>query len=314
MKISVVIPTHNEEDNIMVTVEELLSIAEFVTVIDEMQIIVIDDHSSDNTYNVVSSMDDSRVLCLRLSRKSGSHTALRAGLMEASGDATLCMSADGQDNPDCIKDMLLKWDGGCKVVWALRKNRDNESFAYRLFAQIFYKTLFWVTWNTWAGIDLSCADFCLLDKSVVKAINACKERNTSVFGLITWLGFEQGYVEYKRRKRMSGLSKWSFRRRLRLAKDWIIAFSGLPLKLMTIVGFLVALVGFLYALFTIVNAVFIGKPVQGWSSTMVVILILGGLQMIMFGIVGEYLWRNLEESRKRPLYFIEKSTDDDNRK
>lgn len=311
MRISVVIPTHNEEDNIRMTIEELLSIVKLITAIDEIQIIVIDDHSSDNTFDVVSSMDDLRVSCLRLSRKSGSHTALRAGLMEASGDATLCMSADGQDNPDCLKDMLLKRGVGCKVVWALRKDRDNESFASRLFAQIFYKTLSWVTRNAMSGIDLSRADFYLLDKSVVKAINACKERNTSVFGLITWLGFEQGFVEYKRRKRMSGLSKWSFRSRLRLAKDWIIAFSGLPLKLMTIVGFLVAFVGFSYALFTIINAVFIGKPVQGWSSIMVVILILGGLQMIMFGIAGEYLWRNLDESRKRPIYFIEKSTRED---
>ncbi|MBT3880021.1 MAG: glycosyltransferase family 2 protein [Candidatus Scalindua sp.] len=314
MRISVVIPAHNEEDNIRITIEELLSIAKFVTVIDGIQIIVIDDHSSDNTFDVVSSMDDLRVSCMRLSRKSGSHTALRAGLMEANGDATLCVSADGQDSPDCLKDMLLKWDGGCKVVWALRKDRDNESFASRLFAQIFYKTLSWVTRNVMPGIDLSRADFYLLDKSVVKAINACTERNTSVFGLIIWLGFEQGFVEYKRRKRMSGLSKWSFRSRLRLAKDWIIAFSGLPLKLMTIVGFLVAFVGFSYALFTIINAVFIGKPVQGWSSIMVVILILGGLQMIMFGIVGEYLWRNLDESRKRPIYFIEKSTYEENRK
>ena len=313
MKLSVVIPTYNEEDNIRVTVEELLSIAEFVTVIDEIQTIVIDDHSSDNTYNVVSSMNDSRVSCLRLSRKSGSHTALRAGLMEASGDATLCMSADGQDNPGCLKDMLLKWDGDCKVVWALRKNRDNESFASRLFAQIFYKTLSCVTRNAWAGIDLSRADFYLLDRVVIKAINSCEERNTSVFGLIAWLGFKHGFVEYERRKRKTGLSKWNFRSRLRLAKDWVIAFSGLPLKLMTVVGFLVALVGFSYSLFLIINAVFIGKPVQGWSSIMVAILILGGLQMIMFGIVGEYLWRNLDESRKRPLYFIEKSTYEDNK-
>jgi len=307
MKLSIIIPTHNEEENVKITIEELIAIINPISIVNEIKILIVDDHSSDNTYNVVSSMDDSRVSCLRLSRKSGSQTALRAGLMEASGDVTLCMSADGQDDPDCLKDMLLKWDGGCKVVWALRKNRDNESFAYRLFVQIFYKTLFWVTWNTWAGIDLSCADFCLLDKSVVKAINACKERNTSVFGLIAWLGFEQGYVEYKRRKRMSGLSKWSFRNRLRFAKDWIIAFSGLPLKLMTIVGFLVALSGFLYSLYIIFNA-FTGNPAPGLSSIMVVVLVLSGVQMMMLGVIGEYLWRNIDESRKRPLYFVEKKT------
>jgi dolichol-phosphate mannosyltransferase len=125
--------------------------------------------------------------------------------------------------------------------------------------------------------------------------------------LITWLGFEQGYVEYKRRKRMSGLSKWSFRNRLRFAKDWIIAFSGLPLKLMTIVGFLVALSGFLYSLYIIFNA-FTGNPAPGLSSIMVVVLVLSGVQMMMLGVIGEYLWRNIDESRKRPLYFVEKKT------
>ena len=310
MKISVVIPAHNEEDNIKITVEELLSVVEKVTVVDEIQVIVIDDHSSDNTYNVVSSMDDSRVSCLRLSRKSGSHTALRAGLMEASGSIVLCMSADGQENPDCLEEMLPMWEGGCKIVWALRKNRDNESLLYRLFAQIFYKTLSWVTRNTWAGIDLSRADFYLLDKSVVKAINACKERNTSIFGLITWLGFEQGFVEYERRERLSGESKWNFKSRMKLAKDWIIIFSGLPLRLMTVVGFAFACLGFSYSLYLVAHA-FYGDPPTGWSSFMVVILIVGGIQMAMCGIIGEYLWRNLEESRMRPLYFIEKSTLDE---
>ena len=126
-------------------------------------------------------------------------------------------------------------------------------------------------------------------------------------------GFKQGFVEYERRKRKTGSSKWNSRSRLRLAKNWVIAFSGLPLKLMTAVGFFVAFVGFSFALFTIINAVSIGKPVLGWTSIMVVILLLGGLQMIMFDIVGEYLWRNIDESRKRPLYFIEKNTFEDNK-
>jgi len=306
--LSIVIPAYNESDNIETTVEEILAITSKRHNIDNTKVIVIDDHSSDNTYEVVNNMNDSKVSCLRLSRQSGSHTALRAGLMEADGDIALCISADGQDDPNCLGEMISKWNSGYKIVWALRKTRDNESYFSRLFAQVFYWILFWTARKDLSGIDLSRADFYLLDRVVVKAINSCEERNSSIFGLIAWLGFKQGFVEYERRKRKTGSSKWNFRSRLRLAKDWVIAFSGFPLKLMTVVGFFVAFAGFSYSVLLIINAVFIGKPVQGWSSTMVVILLLGGLQMIMFGIVGEYLWRNLEESRKRPLYFIEKST------
>lgn len=313
MNISAVIPAYNESDNIKATVEEILAITGKRSDIDKFKVIVVDDHSYDNTYDIVNNIHDSRVSCLRLSRQSGSHTALRAGIKEADGDIVLCMAADGQDDPNCLEEMISRWNNGDKIVWALRKTRENESYFSRLFAQVFYWILFWTARSDLQGIELSRADFYLLDRVVVRAINSCGERNTSVFGLIVWLGFKQGFVEYERRKRKTGSSKWNFRSRLRLAKDWIIAFSGLPLKLMTVVGFLVAFVGFSYSLFLIISGIVIGRPVQGWASTMVVILLLGGLQMTMFGIVGEYLWRNIDESRKRPLYFIEKSTFENNK-
>jgi dolichol-phosphate mannosyltransferase len=310
VRISVVIPAYNEADNIKSTVEEILAITGKIHDIDKTEVIVVDDHSSDNTYDVVNNMNDSRVSCLRLSRQSGSHTAWRAGLMKADGDIVLCISADGQDNPNCLNQMMLKLCSGCNIVWALRKNRNKESLILRLFAKTFYKILFRLIGSNQSGIDLSRADFYILDRPVLEAIKSCAERNTSLFGLISWLGFKQEFVEYERRERKSGLSKWSYRSRLRLAKDWIIAFSGLPLKLMTIVGFIVAFNGFLYATFLIINS-FLKNPMAGWSSIMVVVLVLGGIQMIMLGIAGEYLWRNLDESRKRPHYFIEKSTRDD---
>ena len=293
--------------------EEILAITGKMHDIDKTEVIVVDDHSSDNTYDVVDNMNDSRVLCLRLSRQSGSHTALRAGFIESNGDFVMCLSADGQDDPNCLNQMLSKLYSGCNIVWALRKNRNNESMILRLFAKTFYKILLKLTGSEQSGIDLSRADFYILDRPVLDAIKSCSERNTSLFGLISWLGFKQEFVEYERRERMSGLSKWNFRSRLRLAKDWIIAFSGLPLKFMTVMGFFVAFMGFLYALYLISNF-FLRHPTSGWSSLMVVVLVLGGLQMVMFGIVGEYLWRNLDESRKRPLYFIEKSTDEVNNK
>ena len=146
-----------------------------------------------------------------------------------------------------------------------------------------------------------------MDRKVVDAITACRETNTSLFGMIAWIGFKQGYIEYERRQRHSGRSKWNLRSRIRLAKDWIIAFSGIPLKLLTIIGFSVACVGFVYAFTVVIRSIIFGSPVQGWSSVMTAILVLGGGQMMMLGILGEYLWRTLDESRNRPGYFVEKS-------
>lgn len=306
MSLSIIIPAYNESSNIKVIINELLNVLSRTNFSNKYEIIVVDDHSTDNTYHIVESFNDIRTKCIRLSRRGGSHIALRAGISNAKGDAVLCISADGQDDPNILEEMLKKWEDGTHIVWALRKKR-KESLLINRSALIFYKTLELLTNTEKSEIDLSRADFYLLDKKVVDAINHCPERNTSLFGLINWLGFKTDYVEFERRKRKSGKSKWNFRTRFRLAKDWIVAFSGLPLKLMSILGALVALIGFLYAIFIVIHAI-IGNPIQGWASIMIVILILGGLQMIMFGILGEYLWRNIDESRRRPLYFIEKTT------
>lgn len=308
MKLSVIIPAYNEADNIEATIRETEThIRKRADGSASHEIIVIDDGSTDGTFDAVQAIDSDTVRCLRLSRRSGSHIALRAGLDAASGDCAVCIAADGQDDPNTIDKMLAAWQSGIDIVWALRKGRDGEPFLQRIFAWGFYKLLAWFG-GTSAGIDLSRADFYLLDRKVVNAIKSCNERNTSLFGLIVWLGFRQGFVEYERRPRRVGESKWNFRSRMRLAKDWIIAFSGLPLKLMTATGSCVAVVGFVYALFVITRSIAFGSPLLGWSSVMTAILVLGGGQMMMLGIIGEYLWRTLDESRDRPAYFIENDT------
>ena len=305
-KISVVIPTYNEAELIAGTVNEITSAVESLFR-DNYEIIIIDDHSCDDTFNIIKGMPNHGVRCIRLSRNSGSHIALRAGLSQAKGDVVLCISADGQDNPGCLKEMIGKWRDGCKVVWALRRNRNNEIWLVRLWAKLFYGILSRFVDTRNLNIDVSRATFFLLDRKAAEAINACPEHSTSLFGLISWFGFHQGAVEYERRPRLCGKSKWNFRKRLRLASDWIIAFSGLPLKMIFLTGLIVASFGFLYAIVIIILAIK-GRPPTGWASMMVVILVLGGIQMIMLGIIGEYLWRNIEESRSRPLYFIEKDT------
>lgn len=308
MNLSVVIPAYNEKENIIITIKELLVSVKTISYVNDVQIIVVDDHSTDRTYEAVGKIDDSRIICLRLSKRSGSHTALRAGLKESGGDAVLCISADGQDDPSCLKEMLDKWRRGeAKVVWALRERRDNETWYYRLLARTYYLILNFLYQRKDDAINQAYADFFLLDRNVINAVGACSERNTHLFGLIEWLGFAQDFVKYRRRKRRCGKPKWSYRGRLDVGARWIIAFSGLPLRLMIFVGFITALLGFLYAIFLVIRT-FVAYPAPGWSSIMVAILVLGGIQMLMLGIIGEYLWSNLEESRKRPLYLIEKRT------
>jgi len=307
MNISIVVPAYNESRNIKTTISELFDVSSKIVDVKKVEIIVVDDHSSDNTYDTVVNMNDPRVSCIMLSRRSGSHTALRAGMREAGGDAVLCISADGQDNPLCLKDMLRSWRSGAKIVWALRKDRKNEPWYIRRPAEYFYKLLLWLSNEIDNKIDLSRADFFLLDRMVVDAINACPERNTSLFGLIVWLGFSQDSVEYERRARLSGSSKWNFRSRFRLAKDWIIGFAGVPLKIASLTGIVMSLVGGLGAIYIIIDKLFFSNIIVGWASIVIVTLILGGIQLIILGIMGEYLWRDLDESRKRPLFFIEKS-------
>ncbi len=306
--LTIIIPAYNESPNILQTINEILDVLGKTEFALKYEFIVVDDHSSDDTFLKVRQQGDPRLKCIRLSRRGGSHTAIRAGMKLAKGDYVLCVSADGQDDPSCLPVMIEKLKSGTDVVWAYRKNRKNESWVLKKTAELFYKILIWVSGVENRMIDLSRADFFILNKKVIDAVNSCEEHYTSVFGLILWTGFQHDSVVYDRRLRRSGKTKWNFSRKLGLAMDWILSFSGLPLKMMTVVGVIFALFSFIYGIIVVVN-VFVGRPVEGWSSLMVALLLIGGIQMIMFGVMGEYLWRNLQESRKRKLYFIESSTE-----
>lgn len=311
MKLSIVLPAYNEASNIERVVDELISTIEKISLVTSYEIVVCDDHSNDYTFQLINkkAQRNNKIKSIRLSRRSGSHTALRAGIAKASGELVLCISADGQDDPVVLEKMIRKViEEKNHTVWALRKNR-NDSFFTKLFAQWFYKILRMVANKENEHIHLAHADFYLLSRKVVNAINQCKEQNTSLFGLIVWLGFKQDFVEYERRERISGKSKWNFKSRTKLAKDWIIAFSALPLKLITYVGIIAAVIGFTYAMFILVYTL-LGYAKPGWAENAILILLSGGILMIMLGIIGEYLYRTLDESRNRPLYFIEDETEE----
>jgi glycosyltransferase involved in cell wall biosynthesis len=303
MKISVVIPAYNEAGNIPVIINKVTNTLNNLVDVAEYEVIICDDHSNDGTFQEVEGQNNNNIKCIRLSRRSGSHVAIRAGLSISKGDVVLCISADGQDDPVVLNKMIEKIKEGYHIVWGVRNKRE-EPFLNKVFAELFYKLLSFFVQNE-SNIDLANADFYLLGRKVVDSINECKERNTSLFGLIAWMGFRQSEVKYERKERSIGKSKWTLNSKLKLAADWILAFSGLPLKFISLLGIVVATFGFIYSIVIIVLSLY-GYTTSGWAETAILILVLGGVQLIMIGVVGEYLWRTLDESRNRPLFFIEK--------
>lgn len=302
--ISIVIPAYNEKNNIGKTIKDLKAVLSQTP--GGYEIIIVDDHSSDDTFAEVMSLKSEQVKGIRLSHRAGPHNAIRAGFQFAKGEGAMCLGADGQEDYSVLPQMIKLWREGHDVIWGLRKKRE-EPLRARIVNGLFYKILEWVNPSGYTGIDLLRADFFLIGRKVINAVNASSERNSSLFGLVLWMGFKQGFVEYDRNERRSGRSKWSFARRLKLATDWIISFSGVPIRFMTGVGMATALLGFIYAGVIILNRWF-GHPVEGWSSILVLILLIGGVQMVMLGMLGEYLWRSFDQTKNRPLFLVENIT------
>ena len=304
--VSIVTPAYNEADNLPVLWDRL---SKAMTALSgEWEWVVVDDHSNDQTFVAATGLANgqSHVRAVRFARNFGSHAAIMCGLDHAKGDCVVIMAADLQDPPETIPELMEKWRGGAQVVWAVRGHREGEKTATVGFAQAYYFLMRHVVGLK--EMPPSGADFFLIDRLVVDALKEFNENNASVFALLTWMGFRQASIEYDKQARLYGRSGWSLKKKLKLVVDSITSFTYLPIRLMSYVGFIVALLGFLYAALVIANA-FGGKPIEGWSSLMVVVLIVGGVQMLMMGVLGEYLWRALDESRRRPRYLIESSTD-----
>lgn len=305
--VSIVTAAYNEAANLPVLYERL------VQVLDEKESLpwewlVIDDHSTDPSFQAIYqiSQQDHRVRAIRLARNSGSHTALLCGLHHTRGECAVVMAADLQDPPEVLPDLLEKWNEGAQVVWAVRAQREGEKSSTIRFARFYY----WMMRNI-AGIremPTTGADFFLIDHAVLTALRRFSEANVSLMALITWMGYRQSSIQYVKQARLHGKSGWSLEKKLKLVVDSLTSFSYLPIRLMSLVGFMVAILGFLYAGVVIVNVI-AGRPPQGWTSLMVIVLVIGGIQMMMMGILGEYLWRTLDETRRRPHYLIEASTD-----
>jgi glycosyltransferase involved in cell wall biosynthesis len=304
-RLSLVIAAYNEEENLPKLYERIARI-DWPAIGVEIDIVIVDDHSRDGTPQVLRNLaaKDSRVKWLRFSRNFGSHKAFTAGLEHAPGDAAVILAADLQDPPETVPKLLEKWRAGAKVVWAVRGARAGESFQTKLLARLYY---FLMRRYAVAELPETGADFLLMDRLVLNALREAPERNTSLLALIQWMGFEQASIVYTKEARTAGVSKWTFSKRIKLAVDSFVSFSYFPIRLMSGFGFACAVLGFSYALLVIVRRVFFGNPIEGWASLMCVVLILSGVQLLMLGVLGEYLWRTFDESRRRPRYIIEAS-------
>ena len=304
--LSIVTPTYNEEQNLPVLYEELKKSLLPVEDRYRWEWIMVDDHSVDNGYQVFRewAAQDDRLKGVRLSRNCGAHDAVKAGLQECTGDFAVVMAADLQDPPAVIPQLLEEQEKGSQIVWAVRSQRKGVKISTLVFSRLYY----WMM-RRFLGVQLPPmgADFFLIERLVIEGFLQFKEHNVDIHTVLCSMGFRQSYIPCVKEARLHGTSGWTFSRKLKVVVDSITAFTFAPIRAMVYVGFLTALLGFSYGAL-IVTRYFHGTPVQGWSSLMVVILFLGGMQMCMLGTLGEYTWRTLDESRARPRYFIEDRT------
>lgn len=300
--ISLIFPVYNEGENL----EELhqrLSLVVKDVLWEEFEFIFVDDGSTDKTADILRQLhsQDKRVKVIRFVRNAGSHAALAAGLLSCHGQCAINISADLQDPPEIILRLLERWKRGGKVVWGVRTQRNGETLGKKFFASLYYRLM-----NRLTDVQIppSGADVFLIDRAVIEAYQQMHEKHTSVFMALAWLGFPQECIEYVKEARRRGRSKWTLAKKIKLTIDSLLAFSDIPIRYMSVLGFVVALGGFAYALYA-VWSYFIGSPMPGWSSLIVAVLVVGGVQMMMLGVLGEYLWRTFDESRKRPRYIIQ---------
>ena len=306
--ISIITPAFNEGENLNLLYQQFLQIFKEVNFYWEW--IIIDDHSRDDTFLIASALaeKDSRIRAFRFSRNYGSHMALRCGMEYAQGDCVVGMAADLQDPPTVIPLLFEKWKEGIHVVWAARESRAGEKRSTLTFSRWYYRIMRDIVGLKQMPLD--GADFYLLDRKVVDAINSFEEQNVSLFALIAWMGFRQETITYDKQARQHGKSGWNLEKKLKMAMDSLTSFSYKPIRWMSYLGFMLSLLSFIYLAVVLVNYLS-GVAPQGWTSLMAAILLIGGLQIMMIGMLGEYIWRSLDESRHRPRYIIEDTAGSD---
>lgn len=305
---SVIVPVYNESENVLAVHEALSKVATGESSLD-WEFVFVEDGSTDNTFVLLAELNrlDPRVKIVRLSRNYGGHIADAAGLQFVSGDVAIIIAGDMQDHPREIPRFLAKWREGFHVVWGTRATRRDRR-ADRALSWIFSTLVRQLALSNYP--KKGTGGFCLLDRKVIDGLNAFPEHNRLNFGLILLAGFRQTGIEYDRLERLAGVSKWSLRRKIKLMVDTIVSFSSVPIRLTSIFGLVIAAFSFVYAGYLTIDTALYGRAVEGWATIIVLLLGLGGLQLFVLGILGEYLWRVADEVRRRPLFLVQEYTGD----
>lgn len=301
--ITIMIPAYNEEE----VIESLYK--RLVYVINNLsnywfEILFVNDGSKDKTLSMIKQLriQDDRVSYIDLSRNYGKEIAMIAGLDHAKGDAVIIIDADLQDPPELIPEMIHYWEQGYDDVFAKRRSRSGETWLKKWTAENFYKILKKVAK---IPIQENTGDFRLLDRRCVEALKQFRERQRYTKGMFSWIGFRKKEILYDRDPREAGKTKWSYIKLVDLAIEGITSFTVAPLRLSSVVGFLLSFLAFIYMIWIISRTLIFGEDVRGYPSLMVVILFLGGIQLLSLGIIGEYIGRIFNETKHRPLYFVD---------
>ena len=299
--LSLVIPVFDEANSLPALLERIDEVASGLG--HEVEIVVVDDGSQDGTWSLIEreAAVRERFRGVRLSRNFGHQIALTAGLMAAQGEIVVTLDGDLQHPPELIPSLLAKAAEGYDVVYAVRGPSDSEGRLKIATARAFYWLL-----DRMTALDVphGGADFRLMSRRAVNALLAMPERHRFLRGMSRWIGFDQTWIEYSRGARADGASKYTWRRMARLAIDGIVSFSAFPLRVASAVGALVALAGAVYLVYVLGVRIFTDDLVPGWTSVIIVSLLLGGVQLVFIGLIGQYLSRMYDESKERPLFFI----------
>ena len=299
--LSVVVPLKDEEANVQPLAERLRAVFEPITT--RWEVILVDDGSDDATYPRAVELhhSDARFKVIRLSRTFGHQVALSAGLDLAAGDAVVTMDGDLQHPPEVIAELVDRWRSGAEVVYGVMVERQGESRLKDKTARMFYRAL---TRLTDIDVPSAAGDFRLVDRAALDAVRSMRESNRYLRGMFSWVGFDQDGVPYASPPRIAGRSKYTFGRMLRLATDAIVSFSDRPLRLALNLGFVVSAASILFGVSAVVSKLAGLEVVAGWTSVMILVGFVGGVQLIVLGIIGEYVGRISDEVKRRPLYIV----------
>lgn len=308
-KISILIPCYNEEKSLPLLYPELVKLMEGQPAY-EWELMFVNDGSVDGTLELLRRLreQDARVNYVDLSRNFGKEKAMLAGFDYVTGDCMVIIDADLQDPPALIPEMISWWEQGYDDVYARRKSRGRESWLRKRLSLVFYKML-----QSSSRYDVlpNVGDFRLLDRRCINALKRMRESERYTKGMFSWIGFKKKEVVFDRGDRVAGNSSWNFKQLFSLAVDGITSFSSVPLRISTLVGFIVSMLAFIYMIYMFIKALIWGDPVQGYPSLVILLLFLGGIQLLSLGIIGEYIGRIYNETKNRPDYLVREFNGED---